>query len=336
MKTLEYLIKANSSDFVTAVTKAETIYGQALKGMADKAKQISLFKQAKDEADSTGTALVKLKTTAEQVRKALGDSGGSLQQSQQLAKAEAAISKTEAAMRGQVAAVVSMRQALAAAGVDTRNLAAEQDKMASAIAKASASVIQNRRTNAARDVLGIRSELDITREINLVQAAYDRLAATGTVSHNELDRAATRPRPGLPPCARNCVAVPRRSSCLQPHLHRSTRCAALVPPGMSWASAPSWISPAKSARCRQRMTASQPPVRSPITSWTGPLLRPRPGLRPCARNCAVVPKKSSCLPRPLHPSTRHSAQVLPVTSWASAPRPISSVKSSRCRLHSHA
>jgi hypothetical protein len=110
MKTLEYLIKANSSDFVTAVTKAETIYGQALKGMADKAKQISLFKQAKDEADSTGTALVKLKTTAEQVRKALGDSGGSLQQSQQLAKAEAAISKTEAAMRGQVAAVVSMRQ----------------------------------------------------------------------------------------------------------------------------------------------------------------------------------------------------------------------------------
>ncbi|RMC99559.1 hypothetical protein EAY64_07235 [Aquitalea palustris] len=190
MKTLEYLIKANSSDFVTAVTKAETIYGQALKGMADKAKQISLFKQAKDDADSTGTALVKLKATAEQVRKALGDGGGSLQQSQQLAKAEAAISKTEAAMRGQVAAVVSMRQALAAAGVDTRNLAAEQDKMATAIAKASASVIQNRRTNAARDVLGIRSELDVTREINLVQAAYDRLAATGTVSHNELDRAA--------------------------------------------------------------------------------------------------------------------------------------------------
>ncbi len=190
MKTLEYLIKANSSDFVTAVTKAETIYGQALKGMADKAKQISLFKQAKDDADSTGTALVKLKATAEQVRKALGDGGGRLQQSQQLAKAEAAISKTEAAMRGQVAAVVSMRQALAAAGVDTRNLAAEQDKMATAIAKASASVIQNRRTNAARDVLGIRSELDVTREINLVQAAYDRLAATGTVSHNELDRAA--------------------------------------------------------------------------------------------------------------------------------------------------
>jgi tape measure domain-containing protein len=55
----------------------------------------------------------------------------------------------------------------------------------------SASVNQVRRTGAARDVLGIRSELDITREISLVQAAYDRLAATGTVSHNELDRAAT-------------------------------------------------------------------------------------------------------------------------------------------------
>ena len=40
MKTLEYLIKANSSDFVTAVTKAETIYGQALKGMADKGVEI--------------------------------------------------------------------------------------------------------------------------------------------------------------------------------------------------------------------------------------------------------------------------------------------------------
>jgi hypothetical protein len=178
MKTLEYLIKANSSDFVTAVTKAETIYGQALKGMADKAKQISLFKQAKDEADSTGTALVKLKTTAEQVRKALGDSGGSLQQSQQLAKAEAAISKTEAAMRGQVAAVVSMRQALAAA--------------------------------------------------------------------------VSTPATWLPSRTR----WPAR---LQKHLQASSRTAVPMLPVMSWASVPSWISPAKLTWCRQRMTASQPP-----------------------------------------------------------------------------
>ncbi|WP_374557824.1 tape measure protein [Aquitalea pelogenes] len=191
MKTLEYLIKANSSDFVTAVTKAETIYGQALKGMADKAKQISLFKQAKDEADSTGTALVKLKTTAEQVRKALGDSGGTLQQNQQLAQTEAAINKTEAAMRGQVAAVGSMRQALAAAGVDTRNLAAEQDKMASAIARASGNVNGQRRLDGARDVLGIRSQTDIQREIQQVSAAFSRLSQNPTISMAELSRAAT-------------------------------------------------------------------------------------------------------------------------------------------------
>ncbi|WP_293765805.1 tape measure protein [uncultured Aquitalea sp.] len=194
MKTLEYLIKANASDFVTAVTKAETVYSQALKGMGEKARQVSLFKLAKEDVSSTGTALLKLKATAEKVRKALGEDGGNLQQRQQLLQTEAAISKTEAAMRGQVSAVVSMRQSLAAAGVDTRNLAAEQEKMAAAIAKASGAVIQTRRLGAARDVLGVRSNLEINREISLVQAAYDRLAKAGSLSHSELDRAAAATR----------------------------------------------------------------------------------------------------------------------------------------------
>jgi hypothetical protein len=212
MKTLEYLIKANSSDFVTAVTKAETIYGQALKGMADKAKQISLFKQAKDEADSTGTALVKLKTTAEQVRKALGDSGGSLQQSQQLAKAEAAISKTEAAMRGQVAAVVSMRQALAAAVSTPATWLPSRTRWPARLQKQS--VIQNRRTNAA--VMSWASELEpvtsAPRPTSSVKSAPRNPACIHAWpscpghQHGRAVRAATAPRPGLPSCAPSCRA----------------------------------------------------------------------------------------------------------------------------------
>jgi hypothetical protein len=204
MKTLEYLIKANSSDFVTAVTKAETIYGQALKGMADKAKQISLFKQAKDEADSTGTALVKLKTTAEQVRKALGDSGGSLQQSQQLAKAEAAISKTEAAMRPCGRGL----HAPGAGGGRCRHpqpgCRAGQDGQRDCQSQWQCEWTAD--WTGARDVLGIRSQTDIQREIQQVSAAFTRLTQNPAISMAELSGRPRPPRPGLPSCAPSCRA----------------------------------------------------------------------------------------------------------------------------------
>jgi hypothetical protein len=196
MKTLEYLIKANSSDFVTAVTKAETIYGQALKGMADKAKQISLFKQAKDEADSTGTALVKLKTTAEQVRKALGDSGGSLQQSQQLAKAEAAISKTEAcnAWPGSSRGL----HAPGAGGGRCRHpqpgCRAGQDGQRDCQGQWQ----RERPAPAGRCPVtsGIRSQTDIQREIQQVSAAFTRLTQNPPSAWPSCPGRPRPPRPG--------------------------------------------------------------------------------------------------------------------------------------------
>ncbi|MDN0117585.1 phage tail tape measure protein [Yersinia frederiksenii] len=45
------------------------------------------------------------------------------------------------------------------------------------------------RASSARSTLGIRSERDIQREIQLTQAAYNRLARTGTLSANEQSRA---------------------------------------------------------------------------------------------------------------------------------------------------
>ncbi|CNG34986.1 Uncharacterised protein [Yersinia enterocolitica] len=58
------------------------------------------------------------------------------------------------------------------------------------ISKNSKSLLSEwQRASSARSTLGIRSERDIQREIQLTQAAYNRLTRTGTLSANEQSRA---------------------------------------------------------------------------------------------------------------------------------------------------
>ncbi|MTD32511.1 hypothetical protein [Paludibacterium denitrificans] len=88
-------------------------------------------------------------------------------------------------------AVSGLRRELSAAGVDTHNLSAEQERMATVVATVSQRVNQSQRIVRAEQLLAIRSQKDLQREINLVSAAYARLAQSGTVSTQELERAAS-------------------------------------------------------------------------------------------------------------------------------------------------
>ena len=72
----------------------------------------------------------------------------------------------------------------------TDKLASEQKKSADTGIKASRTLADEmRRSASARSTLGIRSEQQIRREIQQTEAAYNRLARSGTMSANEQSRA---------------------------------------------------------------------------------------------------------------------------------------------------
>ncbi|WP_228723139.1 phage tail tape measure protein [Limnobaculum xujianqingii] len=72
----------------------------------------------------------------------------------------------------------------------TDKLAGEQKKSADTGIKASRTLADEmRRSASARSTLGIRSEQQIRREIQQTEAAYNRLARSGTMSANEQSRA---------------------------------------------------------------------------------------------------------------------------------------------------
>ncbi|NHR08328.1 tape measure protein [Chromobacterium haemolyticum] len=146
--------------------------------------QQRVFAKAKKEYANSKQAVAAYKAEMTSARKPVDDL------EKQVASSAKAQEKAESAMRKQLESLQGLRKELSAAGVDSRNLASAQADMTAKIAAATSRVVQSRRINAARDVLGIRSNLDIEREITQTEAAYERLAKSGTLSMAEQARAA--------------------------------------------------------------------------------------------------------------------------------------------------
>jgi tape measure domain-containing protein len=80
------------------------------------------------------------------------------------------------------------REALKAEGVDTRKLVAERERLIRSIDRANAQSRGRQRIASAKTTLGIDSG-NVDREIVRVQAAFNRLRNSGTLSANEIARA---------------------------------------------------------------------------------------------------------------------------------------------------
>ncbi|MBF0437460.1 MAG: hypothetical protein HQL77_19145 [Magnetococcales bacterium] len=101
----------------------------------------------------------------------------------------------------QSVALNSLRTSMAAAGVSTTGLAATQAKLRAELAaneekfKTQARAMQ--RTQDARNTLNLGPRANIDREVLRLQAAYERLRATGNLTNAELARAHVRMTEGI-------------------------------------------------------------------------------------------------------------------------------------------
>jgi len=146
----------------------------------------TLQQQAKDAASaffSTRERVEELRTTIDAFRNAGGVVGADLTKSLKDAERAAASARKEFEIsRDRLA---TLRTQLTSAGVDTRNLAAEQQRLADAQRQAAAAASEL----AARQTLGLKTVRDIGPEIQNLQRAYNTLASSGKLSSADLIKA---------------------------------------------------------------------------------------------------------------------------------------------------
>lgn len=192
---IRMVMAGDASPFLKEVVAAEQKFGSALQGMSATAAKMELLGKAQESAKKAAAEFFKLKKESEAYQKAIAMATGPTKDLEKaLATTDKALDRAEKSMRKQIDSVQGLRKELSAAGIDSRNLAAAQAEMSAKVAATSRRVMPTRRLDAARDVIGIRSNPEIEREIVQTQAAYARLAQSGTMSMSEQMRAAQAAR----------------------------------------------------------------------------------------------------------------------------------------------
>jgi TP901 family phage tail tape measure protein len=149
--------------------------------------KVELFKGTEARAQAAADAFFKARDAAAVYRQEIarieaqgGKVGDDLLKSLQATERAATSASRE--YNRQSDALVKLGASLKRAGVDTTNLAAEQQRLAAASKAAAAAATEQ----DARQVLGLKTLKDISPEIARLNAAYNTLRASGTLSFKEL------------------------------------------------------------------------------------------------------------------------------------------------------
>lgn len=149
--------------------------------------QVELFKGAQKRLEETNAEFVKLERAASLLRQQItflelegGDVGVELTDS--LKAVEKQVAATSKEYNRQASELAKLEKSLTKAGVDVKNLATEEARLATATKAA----VQAQAEQQARATLGIKSAKEQQDAIAKLRAAYDTLRTSGTASSKEL------------------------------------------------------------------------------------------------------------------------------------------------------
>ena len=187
---IRMVMAGDASPFLKEVVAAEQKFGSALQGMSSTAAKMELLGKAQESAKKATSEFSKLKKESEAYQKAISMATGPTKDLEQaMAMTDKALGRAEKSMRKQIDSVQGLRKELKAAGVDTWNLAAAQAEMSAKIETARARLVPRQKMNRAKEVLGLGDD-DAGRNLQLAQAAYNRLINSGQLNFGEQVEAA--------------------------------------------------------------------------------------------------------------------------------------------------
>lgn len=174
--TLSSVIAALKKTVRSAVTELEQI-----------TKRVELFSTLEQDVKKAGTAfntatdgVAKLKAQIDKLKSVGSPIDDNMSKALKLLERDA--TNAGKAFETQQAKLDALGATLRKAGVDTTRLASEQIRLAEATKLAAASASEQ----AAKQLLGIKTSFDIQPEIRKLNAAYDTLRASGTLTVKEL------------------------------------------------------------------------------------------------------------------------------------------------------
>lgn len=182
---IRMVMAGDASPFLKEVVAAEQKFGSALQGMSATAAKMELFSKTQDSARKAAAEFFKLKKESEAYQKAISMATGPTKDLEKaLATTDKALYRAEKSMRRQIDSVQGLRKELSAAGVDSRNLAAAQAEMTARMEAARIRLTQRQKMNRAKEILGLGDD-DSGRNLQMAQAAYNRLINSGQLNYSE-------------------------------------------------------------------------------------------------------------------------------------------------------
>lgn len=209
MTDVELRLTADLSSATREVSGFRKEYAELVRAVEKPLRQVDALQQTQDNAKKAAAEFYAAKTAVEQLKKATASAGQPIQGlNQELARAERVLARTTLEFEEQKAKVREQRAELRAAGVDTHNLATEQQRLQAemaaglgagrsdlatqgirAKAAALAQVTREQRLanlESARGDLGVNRARALTAEVARLKAQYELLRRSGGLTSKEL------------------------------------------------------------------------------------------------------------------------------------------------------
>ena len=198
---LEFVIRANSDELRSSISRMESDFRRDVQGMASAAEiqarrisqslsQIEGFRDLKRQVQETETQWQA--ATREVARLARGIrevETPTRQMTREFEQARRAAQRLRGQFDSQRESLHRMRGSLREAGVDTAQLGRHQENLRRQMAEATREVQAQTRVARAFSTIGVRSMREVENEVQRLEAAYRELARSDRVSATDLSRA---------------------------------------------------------------------------------------------------------------------------------------------------
>ncbi|MBW5416109.1 MULTISPECIES: phage tail tape measure protein [unclassified Pseudomonas] len=187
MSDLEFKLRADVESAKSGVAGFRKEYVELVKTVEKPLRQVGTLVELQTQAKGTAAEFFAAKRKVDDLQKAMSASTQPARALQrELAAAERTMESSKRRLDQQTAALKAQRQELQAAGVDTRNLAAEQARLQRELAASTARGGQDSQIQNALKGLGVAQAREARAEIAQLQRQYELLRRSGSATANEL------------------------------------------------------------------------------------------------------------------------------------------------------
>lgn len=165
-------------------------YADLVKTVQAPLRQIDALRSTQDAAKKTAAEFFAAKQRVAELKTAISAAGQPVKSfERELNAAERTLARATLQFDRQRDSLRQQREQLRAAGVDTRNLAAEQQRLQAAMVKAVGSGRNDQALQSAADSLGVSKARDLQAELVRLNSQYQTLRSSGTLTSRELSLA---------------------------------------------------------------------------------------------------------------------------------------------------